>query len=159
MLEIEIKEKARRLIVFEGKTQEEAAEILKISARTLANWAAFGNWLDKRKEYLEITDSLDLATLQLIKATTDKALKTLETQDIYAVIQLHICIGNSYNQLHYLRPFIIKDLIEIKKRSINEVSEILGLSVNRVRKLYKKATSPKIAADNNDENSPDNKEL
>jgi hypothetical protein len=159
MIDLGIIIEARKLFIFEDKTLEEVSEITGVHIRTLANWSSAENWVEKRKQYSEIMTGLSLNTLQLLNDVTCKALKTLDNQDIFAVIQLHLCVGNSNNQIYYLRPFIIKDLIEIKKRSINEVSEILGLSVNRVRKLYKKATSPKIEADNNDENSPDNKEL
>lgn len=139
MIDMEKMEKARKLIVFEGKTQDEVAKSLKISARTISNWSVSGNWVDKKRQYSEIIEQLNLNTLQLLNDATLKAIKTLDNQDIFTVIQLQICIGNSNNQLYYLRPLIIKDLIEHKKKSLKEVADLFGLKKERVSKLYNKS--------------------
>lgn len=139
MIDIEKMEKARKLIIYEGKTQEEVAKIIGVSDRTLANWSSSGKWVEKRRQYPKIMEGLNLNTLQLLNNATCKAIKTLDNQDIYAVIQLHMCIGNSNNQLYYLRPLIIKDLIESKKKSLKEVAEFLGLKEGRVKQLYNKS--------------------
>lgn len=137
MIDMEVREEARKLIIFKGKTQEEVAGELKLSPRTIANWSAAGNWNDKRKKYLEIIESLEYRTLRLLTAATEKALKTQDKQDIYIVIQLHMCMGNNNNQFFKLRPFIIKDLIDVKNKSLEEVAELFGLKVDRVKKLYR----------------------
>ncbi|MBN1627113.1 MAG: hypothetical protein JW944_11365 [Deltaproteobacteria bacterium] len=74
----EIREQAEELFTIEGLTLEEISRRLSISDRTLANWSASGNWMERRKKHREDIASIKSNSFKLRKELARKALETLE---------------------------------------------------------------------------------
>lgn len=80
----ELRERAEELYVIDGMTQEEVSRAVGVSERTVASWAAEGQWKERQKEYRnaasEIRRYTRLTKLKLIKA----AMTSLDPQQVYA---------------------------------------------------------------------------
>lgn len=83
-----VQDRAEELYVLSGLTHEDVAADLEVSVRTIANWAADGQWTQKRKEFrsasADIKRYATLTRLNLIK----KAMHSTDPQAVYAFAAL-----------------------------------------------------------------------
>ena len=79
MIDQEIREQAEELFIVDGLTIEEISGRLGISDRTLANWSASGNWMERRKKHRDDVASIKRNSFKLRKELAKKALETLES--------------------------------------------------------------------------------
>lgn len=84
----ETKEQARDLYIIEGMTLEQVAREIELPETTIKRWGAEDGWADKRREYRQSIGEIKRKRVLLRKALIDKALQTLDPQDIYAASRL-----------------------------------------------------------------------
>ena len=95
----EIREQAEELYIVDGKTFDEVAEITGVSITQLKRWGAgfpdpddpeqkSSSWMDRKKEYRSAFANIRRDTVLLRKRMTERALKSLDPQDLYAVVKL-----------------------------------------------------------------------
>jgi len=84
----ETREKAEELYIMEGLTFAQVAEETGVSESQLKRWAADGDWAQRKKEYRKSFSNIRENTVKLRKALIEKALSSLDPQDIYAAVRL-----------------------------------------------------------------------
>ena len=83
-----VRESAENLYVYEGLTFEQVAQETGVSVSQLKRWSEDGQWQEQKKERLQNLTELKRKRLQLHRAQLDKALGSLDPQDIYALSRL-----------------------------------------------------------------------
>ena len=84
----DIREHAEELYIVDRLTFEQVAQQTDVSATQLKNWAAAGEWREKREEYRASLQEIKSNTIKLRRALIAKAVKSLDPQDIYAAVRL-----------------------------------------------------------------------
>ena len=90
----EIREQAEELYIVDGKTFEEVSEITGVSITQLKRWGAgdqnenISSWTERKREYRTAFVNIRRDTVLLRKKMTQRALKSLDPQDLYAVVKL-----------------------------------------------------------------------
>lgn len=78
---------AKRLFITEGKTLSDIAKITGVSDRTLANWSANEGWVECRRAP-QVRGRIENNLIKIYEGLTEKAAKSLDPQDIQAVLQM-----------------------------------------------------------------------
>lgn len=84
----EIREQAEELYVVSGMTYEAVAEVTGVSVTQLKRWSAESRWTERRLEYRKALSDIKRNTILLRKRLIEKALQSLDPQDVYAVSRL-----------------------------------------------------------------------
>jgi uncharacterized protein YjcR len=87
-IKIAMRKKAKNLFIVKEKTLAEISELTSISARTIANWSSKEGWMAGRAEHRKACDRIEANIFKLYESMTEKASKSLDPQDIMAVLQL-----------------------------------------------------------------------
>jgi len=84
----ELREKAEELYVIDGLTLEQVAQETGISIQSLKRWSSKEDWFKRRREYRQDKQSLRATLTDLRNKMLDRAIDTLNPQDVYPVIAL-----------------------------------------------------------------------
>jgi hypothetical protein len=84
----EAKEQAKDLYVLEGLTLEQVATETEIPIATVESWSASEGWAGRKREYKASLADIKRKRVLLRKALIDKALQTLDPQDVYAASRM-----------------------------------------------------------------------
>jgi len=84
----ELREKAEEFYVIDGLTLEQVAQETGISIQTLKRWSSKEDWFKRRREYRQDKQSLQATLTELRNKMLDRAIDTLDPQQIYTVIAL-----------------------------------------------------------------------
>jgi transposase-like protein len=84
----EVRERAEELYVVDGLTYKEVAEATGISVSQIERWGSEGGWADRRRQYRQTMSEIRRKTLLLREALIDKAITSLDPQDVYAISRL-----------------------------------------------------------------------
>ena len=132
----EIREQAEELYIVDGKTFEEVAEITGVSVAQLKRWGAgfpdpddpekkSSSWTDRKKEYRTAFANIRRDTVLLRKKMTAQALRSLDPQDLYAVVKLETMAarqGKKDDQAVEIdRPALFLDDMEFVAKILREI--------------------------------------
>ena len=132
----EIREQAEELYIVDGKTFEEVAEITGVSVAQLKRWGTgfpdpedpekkSSSWMDRKKEYRSAFANIRRDTVLLRKRMTERALKSLDPQDLYAVVKLETMAarqGKKDDQAVEIdRPALFLDDMEFVAKTLKEI--------------------------------------
>jgi len=88
----EVRERAEELYIYEGVTLEQAAEAAGVAASTVKRWAVEGDWTGRKKEHRAMLSDIKRKKCQLHRVFLEKALNSLDPQDVYAVARLEAAL-------------------------------------------------------------------
>jgi len=127
----EIREEAEELYIVEGKTLEEVAEITGVSVAQLKRWGAgnkeeeIASWGDRKKEYRTAFANIRRDTVLLRKRMTERALKSLDPQDLYAVVKLEMMAARQGKKeektVQIDRPALFLEFLEFIAATLREI--------------------------------------
>lgn len=80
----EIRERAEELYILDGWTFEQVNKETSVSISQLKRWAKDGDWSGRKKEYRQTLASIRRDKLKLRRLLIQKALNSLDPQDVYA---------------------------------------------------------------------------
>lgn len=92
-VDFELRDRARDLCVVDGYTIEQASKETGVPERTIANWSTDEGWVEARKEHRQALSDIRRKRVMLRKALIEKAMTTLDPQDIYAAARLEAASG------------------------------------------------------------------
>ena len=92
-ISFELREKAEELYVIGGLTLEQAAAETGISIQSLKRWSAKEDWFKRRREYQKDKQGLRSSLTELRNKMLDRAMSSLDPQDVYPVIALEKLLG------------------------------------------------------------------
>jgi len=122
-------EQAKELFVLKGLALDTIVGILngKVSRKTLYNWKIDGQWEDKRKEYLENSQSLYEGILEIAHICKDRC-KLDPTPKNLLSLSRAISILNDKDALEVLegKP-AVKSSGDNKADTVKQIREILGI--------------------------------
>lgn len=128
----EIRERAEELYIVEGRTFEQVAADTGVSVSQLKRWAADGNWSARKKEYRQAFADIRKNTVKLRKALIEKALGSLDPQDIYAAVRLEAVTARTHARADRAaeidRPRIFLEDMEFVAKTLAEIDPA-GLKV------------------------------
>lgn len=84
----ELRERAEELYIVDGYTLAQVATETGISVQALEKWSVVDGWVEKKKEYRQTLGEIKRNTVLLRKSLIQKALGSLDPQDIYAAVRL-----------------------------------------------------------------------
>ena len=132
----EIREQAEELYIVDGKTFEEVAEITGVSIGQLKRWGAgfpdpddpeskSSSWTDRKKEYRTAFANIRRDTVLLRKKMTERALKSLDPQDLYAVVKLETMAARQNKKeektVQIDRPALFLEDMEFIAKTLKEI--------------------------------------
>jgi transposase-like protein len=91
----EVRERAEELYIVEGLTFEQVAEATGVSATQLKTWSAEGDWPGRKREYRQELSGIKRNTTKLMSKLLEKALQSLNPQDVYAISSLQAVMNRS----------------------------------------------------------------
>lgn len=144
----EVRESAENLYVYEGLTFEQVAQETGVSVSQLKRWSDDGQWQEQKKERLQNLTDLKRKRLQLHRAQLEKALGSLDPQDIYALSRLEAALKRSEprkeqpKEIEIDRPalfledlqFVAEVLKEVDPEGLKIVASSFDLIVARFKK-------------------------
>jgi len=127
-IDFELREQAKDLYIIDGLTLEQVARETGISERTLAKWSSEEGWAERRREYRLALSEIKRSKVLLRRNLIEKALQSLDPQDIYAVARLELTEGKS-SDIHTRN---INDLREIRtpEDAIDALQEAVQHKIN-----------------------------
>ena len=127
----EVREQAEELYIVDGKSFEEVAEITGVSVAQLKRWGAgnkeegIASWSERKKEYRNAFANIRRDTVLLRKRMTERALKSLDPQDLYAVVKLETLAARQdkkeENAVQIDRPALFLEDMEFVAKTLKEV--------------------------------------
>lgn len=127
----EIREQAEELYIVDGKTFEEVSEITGVSITQLKRWGAgdqnenISSWTERKREYRTAFVNIRRDTVLLRKKMTQRALKSLDPQDLYAVVKLETMAarqGKKDDQIVEIdRPALFLNDMEFVANTLKEI--------------------------------------
>lgn len=91
----EVRERAEELYIIDGLTYEQVARETGVSVAQIQRWASQGGWPERRREYRQALSDIKRKTVILRRELIDKALHSLDPQDVYAVARLEAATARS----------------------------------------------------------------
>lgn len=91
----EVRERAEELYIVEGLTFEQVAEATGVSVTQLKTWSAEGDWPERKREYRRELSGIKRNTTKLMSKLLEKALQSLNPQDVYAISSLQAVMNKS----------------------------------------------------------------
>ena len=79
---------AEELYVVDGLTYEQVSDKAGVHINTLQKWGSHEDWPAKRREYREALQEIKANTVLLRKKLIQKAVASVDPQDIYAAVRL-----------------------------------------------------------------------
>ena len=128
----EAKEQAKDLYVLEGMTLEQVAAETEIPIATVESWSASEGWAGRKREYKASLADIKRKRVLLRKALIDKALQTLDPQDVYAASRME---ATSRGKTDDSRP---TTAIDRPKLFMESMEFILTTLKEKPRKLQEK---------------------
>lgn len=92
-ISFELREKAEELYVIGGLTLEQVAAETGISVQSLKRWSSKEDWFKRRREYQADKQGLRSSLTELRNKMLDRAMRSLDPQDVYPVIALEKLLG------------------------------------------------------------------
>lgn len=84
----ELRDQGKEMYIVDGLTLEDVAKKTGISLASLKNFSTDEGWADQRKEYRDALGGIRRKTVLLRGRLIEKALSSLDPQDVYAVSRL-----------------------------------------------------------------------
>ena len=84
----ELRDQAKEMYIVDGLTLDDVAKNTGISIAALKGYSADEDWSTQRKEYRDVLGGLRRKTVLLRGRLIEKALQSLDPQDVYAVSRL-----------------------------------------------------------------------
>jgi transposase-like protein len=143
----EIRERAEELYIMEGKTFAQVADETSVSESQLKRWADEGGWSERKKEYRAAFSDIRKNTVKLRKALIEKALGSLDPQDIYAAVRLESVSARTITKegkpAEIDRPRIFLEDMEFVAKTLAaidpEALKVLGKHFDAIVTRYKEA--------------------
>ena len=140
----EVREDAEHLYVRKGLTFEEVAAETGVSVSQLKRWSEIGQWQELKKNHFNLKRKKEM----LHEAQLEKALGTLDPQDIYALSRLETALKRSeparkeQKEVEVDRPalfledlqFVAEILKEVDPEGLKVVAKSFELIVARFKK-------------------------
>ena len=128
----EIRERAEELYVVDGLTYEQVAKTTGVAASTLKRWADEGQWGARKKEYRQALTSIERNAVLLRKGLIEKALSSLDPQDVYAVARLEAVMNRrKTGEPAALTAPETRD-IKTPQDAVETLQEAIELKINRM---------------------------
>lgn len=137
-IDLDIREWAEELYIIDGLTFEETAEKTGVSISQLKRWAAADpmcdepSWSDRRREYRNAMSNIRRDTVLLRKRMIQKALKSLDPQDVYAISSLEATAARAAKadmQVPEVNPETIK-AIKTPQEAIDALQGVIEKKIN-----------------------------
>ena len=94
-ISFELREKAEELYVINGLTLEQVAQETGISIQSLKRWSSKEDWFKRRREYQADKQGLRSSLTELRNKMLERAMSSLDPQDVYPVIALEKLLGGA----------------------------------------------------------------
>jgi hypothetical protein len=146
---LEIRYAAEERYVVDGWTYEECAREYGVSLSQIKNWAKDDAWRERRAEYRDTVRSIKAQSLELRRRFVEKALHSLDPQDVYAVARLEAAAAKAAApEKPPAEPVDIDSPADIAAHLERAVELRLGELVSGTRKVdFKAVKDLKRAAD------------
>ncbi|MBW2093011.1 MAG: hypothetical protein JRI34_12925 [Deltaproteobacteria bacterium] len=128
----EIRERAEELYVVDGLTYEQVAKTTGVAASTLKRWADEGQWGARKKEYRQALTSIERNAVLLRKGLIEKALSSLDPQDVYAVARLEAVMNRRKTGEPAALPAPETRDIKTPQDAVETLQEAIELKINRM---------------------------
>lgn len=109
----EIREQAEEMYITGGQTFDEVSAATGVSVSQLKRWSGEGGWTERKREYRKSFADIKRNTVILRKRLIEKALKSLDPQDVYAISSLESVAARMKNQDSAAAPVPVTDLKKI----------------------------------------------
>lgn len=157
----EAKEQAKDLYVLDGLTLEQVAVETEIPIATVESWSASDGWAGRRREYKQSLADIKRKRVLLRKALIDKALMTLDPQDVYAASRME-ATSKEHGQTHSTgsgapgidRPKLFLESMEFILTTLKEIDpeglKVLAASFEVIVERFKTKSDGSVGSGGSD---------
>ena len=140
-----MRDQAEELFVIDGMALVQISRELGVSEGAVVSWSVEGGWVEKRKAYRQDINNIRRNTVTLRKRLIDKAMESLDPQDIYAATRLEALAGRRAKESGPVaeidRPKVFLENMEFIAETLKEIDpeglKILARSFETIIERFK----------------------
>lgn len=130
-IDFETRDYAEGLFITGGKTLEEISEITGVSSRQLKTWSSADGWVTRRDEYRNSLAGTKEKITMLKQKMLDKAISSLDPQDVYAVSRLEAATRIKHPPVANI-PIENAQEIKTPQDAVAALIQVIELKTNQV---------------------------